>query len=87
MAVSKAGTDEFSTTIAKSKNMYDQFIITKGVDHEFGTESADGSDVGIIAFDMEEPYKSITDHNDVKCRVSDHRPIWIRLRIDGGDDD
>ena len=87
MKVSKASTDEFSTTVAKSKNMYDQFIITKGVDHEFGAESADRSDVGIIAFDMEEPYKSITDHNEVKYRVSDHRPIWIRLRIDGNDDD
>ena len=88
MKVFRADEDQHSTTVAKGNNLYDQFIITKGVNHEFGSESAEfGEDVGIIAFDMEEPYASIRDHNRLKCTVSDHRPIWMRLQIDKTDDD
>ena len=41
----------------------------------------------IIPFDMQQAFSSIADHNGVKFKVSDHRPIWLRLRIDGPDDD
>lgn len=88
MRVYRAATDAFSTTIAKSKNIYDQVIITQGSFREFDTASpAIGKDVGIIAFDMKPRFSSITDHNELKYRISDHRPIWIRFRIDLGDDD
>ncbi len=74
--------------MAKSKNVYDQFIITAGVFNEFNTTDPKLDEhVGIIAFDRDDPYKSISDHNTLKFQISDHRPIWIRLQIDGGDDD
>ena len=88
MKVWKASKDEFSTTIAKSKNIYDQFIITAGAFTEFGTENPTlGTHVGIITFDMAEPFTSNPDHNDVKYKISDHRPIWIRFQTDLEDDD
>ena len=83
-----AAKDEFSTTVAKSRNLYDQISITKGVFNEFDTsDPIFGEDVGIIAFDMDVHYSAINDHNRVKFEVSDHRPIWIRIRIDKADDD
>lgn len=88
MKVYRAAEDKYSTTVAKGKNIYDQIIITEGAFHEFGIEdSVLGEDVGIVAFDMEPPFKDMSDHNEVKYRVSDHRPIWIRMRIDFPDDD
>jgi endonuclease/exonuclease/phosphatase family metal-dependent hydrolase len=88
MKVFQASEDAQSTTVAPSKDLYDQIIITDGAYREFGSDSPVlGQHVGIIPFDMDAPYSSITDHNEVKFKVSDHRPIWIRLRIDGGDDD
>lgn len=87
MKVYRAKTDENSTTVAKSKNIYDQFVITQGAFNEFGTDDPKlGDNVGIIAFDQKPKYKNM-DHNSVKYSVSDHRPIWIRFRIDGNDDD
>ncbi|HUU83009.1 MAG TPA: endonuclease/exonuclease/phosphatase family protein [Phycisphaerae bacterium] len=88
MKVYRAEKDEYSTTIAESKNLYDQFILTAGLETEFEPDDPKfGEDVGIIAFDMQEPYASMSDDNAVKYSVSDHRPVWIRLRYDVGDDD
>ena len=88
MKIWRAPTDQTSTTIAQSKNIYDQFVITSGAYREFASEDPRlGENVGIIAFDREEPYASISDHNDIKYRISDHRPIWARFRIDLPDDD
>lgn len=87
MKTHQAGSDAESTTVAQSKNLYDQFIIAEGSFREFGTDSPLlGEHVGIIPFDAEEPF-SLMDHNGVKYSVSDHRPIWARFRIDDGDDD
>lgn len=88
MKVFKASRDEHSTTVAKSKNIYDQFIITAGAFREFETTGpVFGQHVGIIPFDMEPPFNTLIDHNAVKFSVSDHRPIWISFRTDLADDD
>ena len=88
MQVFRASVDGMSTTVAQSKNVYDQIIITQGAFREFGTtEPKLGTHVGIIAFDTQAPFNAISDHNEVKYRVSDHRPIWARFRIDLEDDD
>lgn len=87
MDVRRASEDRLSTTVADSRNLYDQIIVTAGVYRELGADDPVlGTDVGIIAFDMEPRYADL-DHNEVKYRVSDHRPVWIRLRIDLDDDD
>ncbi|MBU1700037.1 MAG: hypothetical protein KJ970_03300 [Candidatus Eisenbacteria bacterium] len=87
MKVWIASQDEFSTTVASSRNIYDQFIITRGVFAELGTGDPEfGVDIGIVAFDMQPPYTTMS-HNAIKYTVSDHRPIWIRFQIDLGDDD
>lgn len=87
MTVYRASTDAHSTTVAKSMNIYDQFIITAGAFNEFGTtEPVFGEHVGIVPFDQEAPYKTM-DHNSIKYKVSDHRPVWLRFRIDQNDDD
>lgn len=87
MKVYQAATDAQSTTIAKSKNLYDQIIITAGAYNEFEADSPVlGTNVGIVAFDMESRFNGLG-HNAIKYRVSDHRPIWARFRIDLQDDD
>jgi endonuclease/exonuclease/phosphatase family metal-dependent hydrolase len=87
MKVWRASTDSLSTTVAKKNNIYDQFIITAGAFHEFGTDDPQlGVHVGIIPFDMDQGYLSM-DHNQVKFAISDHRPIWIKMEVDLGDDD
>jgi endonuclease/exonuclease/phosphatase family metal-dependent hydrolase len=88
MRIYRAPKDAYSTTIAQKTDIYDQIIITQGAFRELGTDDPTmGQEVGIIAFDMQAPLNAISDHNTVKYRVSDHRPIWIRLRIDLPDDD
>lgn len=88
MRVYKASRDEYSTTVAASRDLYDQIVITRGAYREFATDDpVFGRDVGIVAFDRHEPYASIKSHTALKYLISDHRPIWIRFRIDLGDDD
>ena len=87
MNVYRASEDKYSTTISKNKDIYDQFIITKGAEKEFDTNNPKfGEDVGIIAFDMDHAYDSMA-HNEIKYMISDHRPIWIQFRTDLADDD
>ena len=85
--VYRAGEDEYSTTVASSKNLYDQFVITQGTFNEFGVSNPKlGIHIGIIAFDRDTRFQGLS-HNEVKYQVSDHRPVWIRLRTDLPDDD
>jgi len=87
MTIYRASIDEHSTTIAAKNNMYDQIIITEGLFAEFGTTTPImGQDIDIIAFDRDARF-TVLDHNAIKYQVSDHRPVWIRLQIDLGDDD
>lgn len=88
MKAFSAPSDAKSTTIAGSRDMYDQFIISRGAYREFGTTTTEfGINAGIIAFDRQPPYNKIKNHNQLKYLISDHRPIWARFRIDLEDDD
>lgn len=88
MSLLKAPKDEYATTIAENRMMYDQFIISQGTYREFGSNDPRfGINAGIIAFDRMPPYNQIKDHNELKYLISDHRPVWVRFRIDLPDDD
>lgn len=82
-----AASDSQSTTVAASKNLYDQIWISSGAFREFETDPAVfGESVGIIPFDMESPWVDMN-HGEIKGAISDHRPIWARFWIDMEDDD
>lgn len=84
----EAPSDEFSTTTSKKKSIYDQILISKGLDHEFTPDPKIGTDVGIIAFDTDSDFEWVTGKwSDATKHLSDHRPVWIRLRTDLADDD
>ncbi|MFC1569791.1 endonuclease/exonuclease/phosphatase family protein [bacterium] len=88
MFIYKTEKDSHSTTISAENDLYDQIIISKGVFNEFVTTHPEfGKDIGIIAFDMGPDYHEMNDHNQIKFAISDHRPVWIRIRIDLPDDD
>jgi endonuclease/exonuclease/phosphatase family metal-dependent hydrolase len=88
MQVWRADEDAWSTTIADSRSLYDQFIVTAGAFPELDTDAAALDEhVGVLAFDLEAPYDGIAGHNELKYLVSDHRPVWLRLRSDLDDDD
>jgi len=80
--------DKYSTTTSESKRIYDQILVSSGSYNEFTTSPQFGVDVGIVAFDQEEQFKWATKKwNDAIKMLTDHRPIWIRLRTDKTDDD
>ena len=86
-----APSDEWSTTQTKSKTMYDQVLISAGAYREFGMleEGLDarfGENVGIEDFDNWEEYKDM-EWRELKYVISDHRPVWVKFRVDMGDDD
>lgn len=88
MTVFSAPADEKSTTIAGSRDLYDQIIISRGAYREFGRAKPEFNiHAGIIAFDRLPPYNAMKDHNEIKYTISDHRPIWARFQIDLDDDD
>ena len=84
----EAPDDSLSTTTSKKLSIYDQILISTGSNHEFTSTPEFGVDVGIVAFDRQKQFEWATDswHDAIKF-LSDHRPVWIRLRIDNGDDD
>ena len=84
----EAPEDKYSTTTSKKKSIYDQILLAKGSNYEFVNNPQFGVDVGLPAFDREEQFGWATKswHDAIKM-LSDHRPIWIRLRIDQVDDD
>lgn len=86
-----APTDEWSTTIAQRRSMYDQILISTGAKKEFGLVQGDldarfGENVGIEDFDNEEQYSGMGFYQ-VKYTISDHRPVWAKFKINLGDDD
>lgn len=83
-----APSDEYSTTTAKKKSIYDQILIAAGSYQEFAASPVLNTDVGIVRFDDDPQYEWFIDnwHNATRM-LSDHRPVWIRLRIDQPDDD
>jgi endonuclease/exonuclease/phosphatase family metal-dependent hydrolase len=83
-----APADKYSTTTSKSKRIYDQILISKGSYQEFTNSPQWDLDVGLIAFDNKTAFEWFIDswHNAIRM-LSDHRPVWIRMRIDLNDDD
>lgn len=80
--------DKYSTTTSKKRSIYDQIIIAKGTFHEFTGTPKFGVDVGIVPFDHDGHYAWFVDKwHLASSMLSDHRPVWVRLRIDQTDDD
>lgn len=78
----EAPADQYSTTTGKTKRIYDQILLSEGAYDEFTTTPQLGADVGIVAFDNDDNYAwAVQNWNEATKRLSDHRPVWIRLRI------
>ena len=83
-----APTDEYSTTASKSKNIYDQIVISKGCYAEYVSNPGFGVDVGVVDFDNHESFEWFAHNYELTSDyLTDHRPVWIDLRFDVGDDD
>lgn len=84
----EAPSEQFSTTTSRKPSIYDLIVISAGSYREFVPNPVFGRDVGIVQFDRHPHYEwFIHDWQDATNILSDHRPVWIRLRIDLGDDD
>ncbi len=80
--------DKYSTTTSKSLMIYDQILISEGSYNEFTQSLQFGVDVGIIEFDNDKHYEWFIDNwHNATALLTDHRPVWIRMQIDKGDDD
>jgi len=66
---------------------YDNIFISIGAVYEFEKDLAViDKTVGVVPWDESGPWKKM--HlNDIKIRISDHRPVWALFRIDQPDDD
>ena len=79
-----------STTVANNKSVYDIIMFSSDASEEFPTELGHaryGTDFGIIHFDQPngfgyQPGADKMAHDKLKEAYSDHRPIWIRFRVD-----
>lgn len=79
----EAPQDIYSTTTAKKKSIYDQILISKGSYQKFVANPQLDTDIGIIAFDNYSAYEwFIASWSNATTMLSDHRPVWIRLKID-----
>lgn len=84
----EAPEDKYSTTASKKRSIYDQILISKGSYFEFTASPEFGIDVGIVAFDDSQQFEWFIDTwTNATRMLSDHRPVWIRMRIDQQDDD
>ncbi|HUU98165.1 MAG TPA: hypothetical protein VM487_20730 [Phycisphaerae bacterium] len=81
-------TPNHDQTTAKKKSIYDQILISAGSYSEFTVSPILDEHVGIVVFDNDPAFEWFIAnwHNAIKM-LTDHRPIWIRLRIDQPDDD
>jgi endonuclease/exonuclease/phosphatase family metal-dependent hydrolase len=84
----EAPEDRFSTTTARKRSIYDQIIVSAGAFGNIAAAPVFGQDVGLVAFDDDPHYEwFIDDWNLATTWMSDHRPVWVRLRTDLPDDD
>ncbi|MDX9971995.1 MAG: endonuclease/exonuclease/phosphatase family protein [FCB group bacterium] len=84
----EAPSDTYSTTTSRKLSIYDQILLSAGSYREFVGTPVFGKDVGIVRFDTEKQYEwFVDDWHMATAILSDHRPVWVRLRIDLGDDD
>lgn len=83
----EAPVDHQSTTVGQRHWQYDQFVGSPGLSREFGAARAVfGKTVGVEAFDQKAPWSQM-EHSKLRLAMSDHRPVWLRLCTDRGDDD
>ncbi len=79
---------KYSTNSGKKLTIYDQVVLASGGVQEFTDNPRLGVDVGIVAFDNDPHYEwFMDDWRSATAILSDHRPVWIRMRIDLPDDD
>ena len=80
-----------STTVANNRFVYDMILLSPDAAEEYTGDqigSGFGSDYGILHFDevgscgYQDGAEHLT-HNALKEAYSDHRPLWMRFRIDG----
>jgi len=79
-----------STTIADNTFTYDIIFFTSDVNEEFTVtpETVEyGKDFGIIHFDEKDGFgyqegASELEHNSLKEEYSDHRPLWMKFKMD-----
>ena len=79
-----------STTVACNTYVYDMIMFSSDASEEFPAKLGKaqyGTDFGIIHFDQPNGFgyqlgADKLQHEDLKNAYSDHRPIWIRFRID-----
>jgi endonuclease/exonuclease/phosphatase family metal-dependent hydrolase len=84
----EAPSETYSTTTSRRPSIYDQVLLSAGSYREFTNAPVFGQDVGIVRFDVDKQYEwFIQDWHAATAILSDHRPVWIRLRIDLPDDD
>lgn len=84
-----------STTCGKNSKVYDIFFFSKDVFEEFPTAAGAevfGVDFGIFHFDEKDGIGHISgvetkSNGWVKNNYSDHRPIWMRFKINSGKSD
>lgn len=87
-AEDEAPADAYSTTTNAKRSIYDQIVLSAGAYRNFVAVPAFGIDVGIVSFDRDRQYEWFIDEWRVATQIlSDHRPVWVRLRIDLPDDD
>lgn len=88
-AQDEAPLPRYGTSVGRKATLRNQIAISRGLTTEFRAAAPKfGEDVGIVDFDNDDQYQwAVGDWNDAASLLSDHRPIWIRLAIDQGDDD
>jgi endonuclease/exonuclease/phosphatase family metal-dependent hydrolase len=85
-----------STTVANTNSrVYDMILISNDVKEEFPPRTGQAVysvDFGIIHFDEPNGFgyqqgADALEHNDLKEAYSDHRPLWMRFKVNTGHND
>ncbi len=74
----RAEHDAASTTVGREHWQYDQIVLGPGVAEALPSPARLGQEVGVIAFDLQPPWRSMR-HEALRVAMSDHRPIWVEL--------
>jgi endonuclease/exonuclease/phosphatase family metal-dependent hydrolase len=84
----EAPLERFSTTTSAKRSIYDLIVVSAGSYREHVAKPKFGIDVGIVNFDLDRQYEwFVRDWQLATNILTDHKPVWIRMRIDLPDDD
>ena len=79
----EAPSDQYSTTTSTKLSIYDQIIINRHLYENAKIPVKFGQDVGIVAFDNNNEFEWFIDKwSNATQILSDHRPVWIKLKFD-----